>query len=182
MLVSIVGAAPYAYITNYSDNEVAVIDTATKLVAATVSGLHGPWGIAVTPNGKNVYVTNLASNNVSVINTKSNTVTAQVPVGNWPYGVAVTPDGKKVYVTNQYDAMGNISVINTTNNAVTNVLTNIFGVDSMLFGIAVTPNGKQVYAANYGGINTSVINPSTNTVATTVPVGNNSVAFGQFIG
>ena len=182
MLVSIVGAAPYAYITNYSDNEVAVIDTATKLVAATVSGLHGPWGIAVTPNGKNVYVTNLASNNVSVINTKSNTVTAQVPVGNWPYGVAVTPDGQNVYVTNQYDAMGNISVINTTNNAVTNVLTNIFGVDSMLFGIAVTPNGKQVYAANYGGINTSVINPSTNTVATTVPVGNNSVAFGQFIG
>jgi uncharacterized repeat protein (TIGR01451 family) len=308
MLVSIVGAAPYAYITNYGDNEVAVIDTATKLVAATVSGLHGPWGIAVNPNGKNVYVTNLASNNVSVINTttktvtaqvsvgnwpygvavtpdgtqvyvtnytdgivsvidtstnivtarvsvgnlpygvavtpdgkkvyvsnagintvsvintktntviaqvpvgkwpegvtvtpdgtkvyvansgsntvsiintKSNTVTAQVPVGNWPYGVAVTPDGTQVYVTNQYDGMGNISVINIANNSVTNVLTNVFGIDSMLFGIAVTPNGKQVYAANYGGINSSVINPSTNTVATTMPVGNNSVAFGQFIG
>ena len=103
-------------------------------------------------------------------------------VGNWPYGVTITPDGTKVYVTNQYDSMGNISVINTTNNAVTNILTNVLGVDSMLFGIAVTPNGKQVYAANYGGINTSVINPSTNTVATTVPVGNNSVAFRQFIG
>jgi uncharacterized repeat protein (TIGR01451 family) len=307
MLVCRAGAVPYAYITNYGDNEVAVIDTATKLITATVGGLHGPWGIAVTPNGKNVYVTNLASNNVSVIDTKTNTVTDQVPVGNWPYGAAVTPDGTKVYVTNyvdgtvsvidtktntvtasvpvgslpygiavtpdgakvyvsnagintvsvintktntvitqvlvekwpegvtvtpdgtkvyvansgsnnisiintttnnvtatvnvgnwpygvtvtpdgtkvyvtnQYDAMGNISVINTTNNAVTNILTNVLGVDSMLFGIAVTPNGKQVYAANYGGI-TSVINPSTNTVATTVPVGNNSVAFGQFIG
>jgi len=182
MLVSITDAAPYAYITNYGDNEVAVIDTATKLVVATVSGLHGPWGIVVIPSGKNVYVTNLASNNVSVINTNTNTVTAQVPVGNWPYGVAVTPDGTKVYVTNQYDAMGNISVINTTNNAVTNIPTNVLGVDSMLFGIAVTSNGKQVYAANYGGINSSVIDTATNTVATTAPVGNNSVVFGQFVG
>ena len=264
MLVSIASAAPYAYITNYGDNEVSVIDTATKLVVATVSGVHGPWGVAVNPNGKNVYVTNLASNNVSVINTKTNNVTAKVPVGNlpygvavtpdgtkvyvsnsgsntvsaintktntvtnvpvgnwpegiavtldgtkvyvansgsntvsvintktntvtvevpvgkWHYGVAVTPDGTKVYVTNQYDSRGNVSVINTTNNSVTNVLTNVLGVESMLFGVAVTPDGTQVYVANYGGVIVSVINPSTNTVTTTVPVGNNSVAF-HFIG
>ena len=117
MLVSIASAAPYAYITNYGDNEVSVIDTATKLVGATVSGLHGPWGVAVNPNGKNVYVTNLASNNVSVINTKTNTVTAQVPVGNWPYGVAVIPDGTKVYVTNPGD--NTVVIIDTATNTVT---------------------------------------------------------------
>jgi len=74
IVVSIADAAPYAYISNYGDNEVVVIDTATKLVVSTVSGLHGPWGIVVIPSGKNVYVTNLASNNVSVINTNTNTI------------------------------------------------------------------------------------------------------------
>lgn len=85
-------------------------------------------------------------------------------------------------MTNQYDARGNVSVINTTNNSVTNVLTNVLGVESMLFGVAVTPDGTQVYVANYGGVTVSVINPSTNTVETTVPVGNNYVAFGHFTG
>jgi uncharacterized repeat protein (TIGR01451 family) len=130
MLVSIASAAPYAYITNYGDNEVSVIDTATKLVGATVSGLHGPWGVAVNPNGKNVYVTNLASNNVSVINTKTNTVTAQVPVGNWPYGVAVTPDGTQVYVAN-YGGV-TVSVINPSTNTVATTVP--VGNNSVAFG------------------------------------------------
>ncbi len=43
MLASIGDAAPYAYITNYGENEVSAIDTATNTVAATMNGLHGPW-------------------------------------------------------------------------------------------------------------------------------------------
>ena len=69
MLVSIAGAAPYAYITNSDDNSVSVIDTATNTVTATVSVGNNPWGIAVNPNGKKVYVANRGSNNVSVIDT-----------------------------------------------------------------------------------------------------------------
>ncbi len=37
MLVSIAGAAPFAYITNYGSNTVSVIDTATNNVTATVT-------------------------------------------------------------------------------------------------------------------------------------------------
>ena len=37
MLVSIAGAAPYAYITNGTDNTASVIDTATNTVTATVN-------------------------------------------------------------------------------------------------------------------------------------------------
>ena len=58
---------------------------------------ESPYGVAVTPDGKNVYVTNEDSNTVSVINTKTNKVKATIPVKS-PEGVAVTPDGKNVYV------------------------------------------------------------------------------------
>jgi YVTN family beta-propeller protein len=39
-----------------------------------------------------------------------------------------------------------------------------------------------VYITNYTSNNVSVIEPSTNTVVATVPVGSNPVAFGLFIG
>jgi hypothetical protein len=37
MLMSIAGAAPYAYIPNSGSNNVSVIDTATNTIVATVS-------------------------------------------------------------------------------------------------------------------------------------------------
>jgi len=61
---------------------------------------NGPFGAAVTPDGKKVYVANSDDGTVSVINTTTNTVTSTVPVGFVPRGVTVTPDGKMVYVAN----------------------------------------------------------------------------------
>jgi YVTN family beta-propeller protein len=51
-------AAPFAYVSNFGDNRVSVIDTATNppTVVATVPAGIGPHGVAVTPDGKHVYV------------------------------------------------------------------------------------------------------------------------------
>ncbi len=75
---------PQAYITNFSDNTVSVIDTASNTVTATVPVGAGPRGVAVNPAGTFAYVANRFSNNVSVIDTASNTVVATVPVGRLP--------------------------------------------------------------------------------------------------
>ena len=90
-------AAPFLYVTNFSDNTVSVIDTATNTVVATVAVGNGPEGVAVTPDGTKVYVANASSANVSVIKTATNTVVKTVPVGSEPGAgaVAVTPDGDK---------------------------------------------------------------------------------------
>ena len=77
-------AAPFAYITNFSDNTVSVLDTASNAVLATVPVGSGPYGVAVTPDGARVYVANRNSGNVSVIATASNTVLATVGVGAAP--------------------------------------------------------------------------------------------------
>jgi YVTN family beta-propeller protein len=161
--------AQYAYIPNFGDNTVSVIDTTTKAVTATISlplvggRGAGPYGAAVTPDGSTVYVANNSNGTVSVIATASNTVIATVPVGNNPRGVAVTPDGGTVYVTNQPD--GTISVIDTASNTVTATIT---GVNSPE-GVAVTPDGSTVYVASFFSNTVSVIATASNTVIATIP-------------
>src|ERR1700754_3796257 len=85
--------APFAYITNFHNDSVSVIDTATNTVIATVAVGASPFGVAVAPDGSRVYVANWLGNTVSVIDTATNAVIATVAVGNNPRGVAVHPDG-----------------------------------------------------------------------------------------
>jgi YVTN family beta-propeller protein len=55
-----------------------VIGTATNTLTATIPGFSGPFGVAVTPDGKTAYVTNEGSFTVSVISTATNTLTATI--------------------------------------------------------------------------------------------------------
>jgi len=171
-LVSITGAAPFAYVVNQDlPSGINVIDTATNKVVSYVDGdLSGP-GVTVNPAGTKVYVTNSDKNTVSVINTATNKVTATVKVGNGPYGVAVSPDGKKVYVANH--GINSISVID----AATNKVTATVKVGNGPYGVAVSPDGKKVYVTNSGsydylGSTVSVIDTATNKVTATIKVGN----------
>src|SRR5262245_48338091 len=45
-----------AYVTNFGDNTVSVIDATTNTVTATIPVGSNPAGIAVTPNGAVAYV------------------------------------------------------------------------------------------------------------------------------
>src|SRR5207244_9620353 len=45
-------AGPKAYVGNFKDNTVSVIDTATRAVVATVPVVAGPHGMGVTPDGR----------------------------------------------------------------------------------------------------------------------------------
>src|SRR5215510_8188845 len=63
-----------AYVTNFGDNTVSVIDSTTNTVTATIPVGSNPVGVAVTPNGASAYVANGTSNDVSVLATASNTV------------------------------------------------------------------------------------------------------------
>ena len=71
-------AAPRAYITDSSTNEVSVIDTASNTVIATVPVGDFPAGAAVSPDGAFVYVANVNGHTVSVIDAASLTVVATI--------------------------------------------------------------------------------------------------------
>ncbi len=167
-LVNIAAAAPYAYITNFGDNTVSVIDTATNTVKATAYVGDNPIGVAVSPDGTKAYVTNYISNSVSVIDTTTNKVTAKVRIGKYPCAVAVSPDGTKVYVTRDAYEDESVSVIDTSTNTVTATVP----VGSEPYGVAVTPDGTKVYVSNTLDNTVSVIDVATNMVTVTIPIVN----------
>ena len=82
----------YAYVTNYADDTVSVINLSDYTVSDTISVGHGPLGISITPPGDYLYVVNNLDNTVSVIYTDfsgqglydKNQVIATVDVGNSP--------------------------------------------------------------------------------------------------
>jgi YVTN family beta-propeller protein len=155
-----------AYVANANNNTVAVIDTASNTITATVPVGQGPVSLALTPDRAFLYVANSGDSTVSVVGTATNAVAATVPVGNTPFGIAVTPDGAFAYVAN---LRGNsVSVIATASNTVTATIP----VGRFPEGVAITPDGAFAYVVDDGDKNVSVIATATNTVITTVPVGN----------
>ena len=79
-----------------------------------------------------------------------------------PAQVSSTPFA---YVANRFS--NNVSVINTSTNAVTATV----AVGSLPNGVAITPDGTAVYVTNFSGNSVSVISTATNTVIATIPVG-----------
>ena len=84
---------------------VSVINATTNKVIAVVNMISVPFGIAVTPDGKNVYVANIGEyrenisnfdNNVSVIDTATNTVKTTVEVGSMPIAFGQFIGGRSV--------------------------------------------------------------------------------------
>ena len=91
---------PLAYVTNFFENTVSVIDTASNTVVTTIPVGGEPFGVAFTrdencPHEHDdpchsplAYVTNDRLDTVSVIDTARNTVVATIPVGIGPEGAA----------------------------------------------------------------------------------------------
>ncbi len=136
-----VGAAPKAYVGNFKDNTVSVIDTGVGAVVATVPVVSGPHGMGVTPDGRRVFVSGDTSSGVSVIDTATDRVVQTIEVGRTPHGVAVTPDGKillvAVYGENRVAFVDVASTAVVATVPVQNPHT-----------IAIRPDGKTAYVAS----------------------------------
>jgi YVTN family beta-propeller protein len=92
-------AAPKAYVGNFADNTVSVLDTAAGKIVATIPVAQGPHGMAITNDGRTVFVAGDGSSSLSVIDTATDKVVKTVEVGKAPNGVSLTPDGKLLLVT-----------------------------------------------------------------------------------
>src|SRR5262249_31134555 len=140
---------PRVYVANAGTNSVAVLDTASNTVVATIPVGFQPFGVAVHPSGARVYVTNSGlvgplGHTVSVIHTAARTVVGEVAVGLSPAGVAVNPAGTRVYVANFAD--DTISVIDAASNQVTGTVRLPAGTGPV--GVALKPDGSRVYVTN----------------------------------
>src|SRR5262245_20698572 len=91
-------AATKAYVGNFKDNSVSVIDTASGSVVATIPVAAGPHGMTSTPDGRTVYVSGDASSDVTIIDAAADRPVGKIDVGKSPHGLAMTADGKLLLV------------------------------------------------------------------------------------
>jgi YVTN family beta-propeller protein len=127
-----------AYVTNYGDSSVSVINTATNRVVAKVRVGYLPIGIAVNAAGTRAYTANSGDGSVSVIDTATLSVVATIPaVGEFLYGIAINPAGTYVYVTDWAfsSRTGLVQVID----AGSNTLFKSVSVGSFPVGVGVSP-------------------------------------------
>jgi YVTN family beta-propeller protein len=135
---AIAAAAPKAYVGNFADSTVSVIDTATGSVVATIPVAQGPHGMTISQDGRTVYVTGDGSSALSIIDTASDKAVKTVEVGKTPQGVALTPDGKLLLVCVYGE--DRVAFVDTATQAV---------VASMAVPkphtVSITPDGKLAY-------------------------------------
>jgi len=134
-------AGPKAYVGNFKDATVSVIDTGTQAVVATVPVAAGPHGMAVTPDGRTVYVSGDASSDVSVIDTSTDRAESRIEVGKSPHGLAMMPDGRMLLAAVYAD--DRVAFIDTSTRAV--VGTAPVGKPHT---IAIRPDGAVAYVAS----------------------------------
>jgi len=105
-------AGPKAYVGNFKDNTISVIDVNLKRVTATIPVPPGPHGIAITPDNRWVYVASDGASSVSVIDTATDKLIETIEVGRNPHGVIASADGKYVLV-GVYDT-DTVAIIDTS--------------------------------------------------------------------
>ncbi|MET3381243.1 MULTISPECIES: plastocyanin/azurin family copper-binding protein [Variovorax] len=158
-------AGPKAYVGNFKDSTVSVIDTGTERVVATVPVAAGPDGIIVAPGGRSVFVSGSSASTVSEIDAATDHVARNIDVGKGPQGLAMTADGKWLLVAVNGD--DRVAFVDTT----------AHGVSATVpvpkpHTIAIRPDGRQAYVASQepGHFALVVIDMATRSVVTEIPL------------
>lgn len=158
-------AGPKAYVGNFKDGTVSVIDTGTERVVATVPVAAGPDGIMVAPGGRSVFVSGSGASTVSEIDASTDRVARNIDVGKGPQGLAMTTDGKWLLVAVNGD--DRVAFVDTT----------AHGVSATVpvpkpHTIAIRPDGRQAYVASQepGHFALVVIDMTTRSVVTEIPL------------
>lgn len=128
----------YAYAADGDSDQVAVIDTATDSVIATIPVGDEPWRAYDSPDGTKMVVPNNGDQTISVIDTKTNKVIATFPGGEDMTGVNFVNGGKKAYVISRGE--GAVYVIDMVKMKELKRLK--LGQDLDLETASTTPDGK----------------------------------------
>jgi len=157
------------YVTNWDDDTVSVINTATNGVIETISVGDAPHGMAFDSANNRMYVVNAYDNTISVINTATNAVDATIAAGTNPVDVALDSANDRLYVTNYNQ--GIITVIDTDDNTIITTIS-VGGPGNFPLHIAFDSTNDRMYVTEWKGHEVSVINTATNAVDATIAAGN----------
>ena len=161
----VVAAGPKAYVGNFKDNSVSVIDTGTRAVLATLPVAAGPDGIAIAPDGGTAFVSGSSASSVSVIETASDALARPIEVGKGPQGLAITPDGRWLLVA--VNGEDRVAIVDIASRSVVGSV-----VVAKPHTIAVRADGKLAYVTSQepGHFMLAIVDLAARAVVGSVPV------------
>jgi YVTN family beta-propeller protein len=162
------------YVAENLANALAVIDTHTKTVLASIPVGRQPWGVAVHPTLPRVYVTNRVDRTVSIIDTDTLSVIGSVvQTGNGPNAVAVSPNGAKIFVANATSDDLTVFDVDQPGSPRQLALTPFAGAlpGSSPNALTFSPDGSRLYVANAWDNDLAVVSPDTESVEGLIPTG-----------
>jgi YVTN family beta-propeller protein len=134
-----VNSAPFAYVPNWSNKTISVIDTSSNAVTASIPLAHYPSDVAINPTATRVYVT--TENDISVIDTSSNSVVSIDYSLDSHNQIAINPTGTRVYVSKNHKGGEYVSVID----AVSNTAISQISAFGQITDLAVNSAGTRLY-------------------------------------
>jgi YVTN family beta-propeller protein len=150
------------YVVNTPADTVSRLTGAPPTVQATVKVGYRPYGIALSPDGRQVAVSNWGGESVSLLDPNTLQPQALVKVGSHPNDLVYGPDGR-LYVANA--GSNSVSVIRDAM-VVETIKTSLeptAPVGSTPDALTIAPDGKTLYIANADNNDVAVIDLSTPT-------------------
>lgn len=92
------GVKMNAYVTDWADGSVVVVDFVGLNVTARIPVGGGPSGLRAHPTRPEVWGVSSANGHAWVIDARTGEVAARIPVGASPFAVEFSPDGTRAYV------------------------------------------------------------------------------------
>lgn len=143
-----------AYVTNFDDHTITVVDTVNRQAIGTITLPERPSSVVATLDGKKLYVSDDTTNLVYVYNSTAATPTLLKTIdfgeSRFPISLATSPDDKTLYATGGlYDAKTDtwnavVTKISTTTDKITGTV-KVPGAYDYFYDLAFTPDGKKVY-------------------------------------
>jgi YVTN family beta-propeller protein len=148
----------------------SITQRTSPTISVAPSGNAALYGVAVSPDNRQIYVTHLNANTLSVIDERTGRLTATVPVGSKPLGVAVSRSTGTIY-TADYGS-----------STVTRISGSTYKPDGPPIKVGKNPQtlivlpGKEIaYVANAGDDTVSVLDLTAGKVVETISVGDQPI-------
>jgi len=153
------------YVNNLLDGTMAVIDTASAKVIATLNLGELPFNPLLSPDGTVVYVGVMSANHIAVIDTATNQVVRTIPADS-PNGMTYSKDFESLFVSNALS--GTVQQVSLTTNMILKTAT-VGGVPG---NMAVLPDGKLAYMVRPDGSTVEILDTSTLAIVDSIEVEN----------
>jgi YVTN family beta-propeller protein len=157
-----------AYVANGGDDNITVINPATKAIITTIPVGDNPVAAWVGHDGR-MYVDNEDGKTVSVIDVASNSVVQTISLGFMPGSIAHNLVRKELWVTDPINGKVHYWTWNTSPG--TWLKTGSFDAGAGAHAIAFTNDGNTAYVTNQMEHSVSIINVSTHLKITDLAVG-----------